>query len=243
MASKYVGWTYVIFVLFISFFGLVILTKMLEQPTPQYPGIEFSGRRVLIGLIYDFICVAGIVTVFFPGPCSRVFGIRRNPNDYTRGLNARTTEVLGFVLLHGHHREDSTATHEFRFGEKNYCASCFGLFAGSILSLMMITAFLLFGWTDIYLTRIMYVAGVAGAVLGLIPVVVSVGTWSRFILGAIFVTGTCLILIAAEIMAGNLLADLLVILLSIFWLLFRISSSHRRLQGSRCSKLPTGRSV
>ena len=231
MGTKYRRQTYVMFFLFITLFGLFILTKMLEQPVPLNPGIEFGGRRVLASLVYGFICGAGIVTVFFPEPCSRAFGIHRSLSDYARRLDARTTKVLGFVLLHGHHpvREDGTAIHEFRLGEKNYCASCFGLFAGSILSLTMITAFLLFGWTDSHPARIIYIMGVAGAVLGLIPAVVSVGTWSRFILGAIFVAGTCLILIAAEIMTGNLMADLLVILLSVFWLLFRISSSHRRL--------------
>jgi len=227
MRTKRVHLFYALFVLVVSFFGLAVSTAMLEQPAQ--PGIELGERRALVELIYGFICIAGSLTVFFPGSCSRVLGVRQSSKEDLRELDARATRVLGLLMFHGHHpvREDGSAIHEFRIGNKNFCASCFGLLTGAVLSLITITAFLFSGWSDGYLASVLYFVGVGGAVLGFIPVILSIGTWARFILGTVFVTGTCLMLIAAEAVTGDLTADLLVILLSVFWLLSRISWSHR----------------
>lgn len=228
MGSKYTRHAYVAFVLVVSFFGLAIATSMLEQPIQPPP--EFLARRMLVGFMYGFICIAGILAVFFSGPCSRVVGIRRSSEEYLESFDARASRVFGVLLLHGHHplEEDGSATHELRLREKTFCASCLGLFAGAIISLITIVTFLFSGWTDSYLAHFMYFLGLGGVVLGLVPVLRGIGARTRFVLGVVFVTGTCLMLIAMDIAAASLTADLLVILLAVFWLLSRISLSHRK---------------
>jgi hypothetical protein len=228
MGSKYTRHAYLAFVLIVSFFGLVISTSMLEQPIQ--PLTEFGGRRILVGFMYGFICIAGILAVFFPGPCARVVGIRRSPEQYPGSIEARATRVFGILLVHGHHPldEDGGATREFRVGEKNFCASCFGLLAGAVISLIIISVFLSSRWTDGYLAYSVYFLGLVGVVLGFVSALLSIGARMKFILGVVFVAGTCLMLIAMDIAAANLRADLFMILLVVFWLLSRISLSHRK---------------
>ena len=59
------------------------------------------------------------------------------------------------------------------------------------------------------------------------PLMTDVGAKVRFVLAFVFVVGTSLMLLATELLAANLVADLFVVLLAIFLLLSRISLSHR----------------
>jgi len=218
---------YVVFLLLVSSFGMIISTSMLEQR--MQPTIEFEGRKIAVGFIYGSICLSGMFAAFFPGPCSRLVGVRRSGEQNMRGLDARATRIFGILLLHGHHPlgDESSTTHELRFREKSYCASCFGLLAGAIISLMAIAVFLFSDWADGYLAHLLYFSGLGGVVLGLVPAFLGVGARTRFVLGMTFAAGTCVMLIAMDVATANLTADLLVVLLALFWLISRISLSHR----------------
>jgi hypothetical protein len=200
---------------------------MLEQ-TVQ-PTLEFGGRKMVVGFIYGFICLAGIFAAFFPGPCSRLLGVRGSGEQYLRGLDARATRIFGILLFHGHHPlgDEASATHELRLGGKSFCASCFGLLTGAIISLIAMAVFLFSNWADGYLVHLLYFSGVGGIVLGFVPAILAIGARARFVLGTVFVTGTCLMLIAMDVATANLTADLFVVLLALFWLICRISLSHR----------------
>jgi len=226
MRSKYTR-LYIAFLLFVSSFGLITSTSMLEQP-PQ-PTIEIAARRIVVGFIYGFICLGGMFAVFFPGPCSRLAGVRRFGEQYLRGLDVRATRIFGILLLHGHHSlgDESSTTHELQFRGKSFCASCFGLLTGAIMSLTVIVVFLFSDWADGYLAHFLYFLGLGGVALGLVPTLLRVGARTRFVLGMIFVTGTCVMLIAMDAATASLTADLLVVLLVLFWLISRISLSHR----------------
>jgi len=182
-----------------------------------------------VGFIYGFICLAGIFAAFFPGPCSRLLGVRRSGEQYLRGLDARATRILGILLFHGHHPlgDEGSAMHELRLGGKSFCASCFGLLTGATLSLITLAVFLFSDWADGYLVHFLYLSGLGGIVLGFVPALLAIGARTRFVLGTVFVTGTCLMLIAMDVATANLTADLFVVLLALFWLICRISLSHR----------------
>lgn len=74
----------------------------------------------------------------------------------------------------------------------------------------------------------MYYVGVAAVVLGLAQtLVLRLGARARFILAMVFVVGTSLMLLATDLITADFMADLFVVLLAVFWLLSRISLSHR----------------
>jgi hypothetical protein len=227
MGSHHTRHAYAVFVLLVSILGLVISTSILERTT--HPPTELGGARILVWFSYGFICLVGILSVFLPGPCSRTVGIRRSPEEHLEGYSVRATRVFGVFLLHGHHSpsEDIGATRELQFRGKNFCASCFGLLTGAIVSLIAISVYLLSGWKDGYLAWFVYFLGVTAVALGFASTLLEMGARTKFLLGIIFIAGTSFMLIASDAVAASLTADFLVMLLAVFWLLSRISLSHR----------------
>jgi len=220
---------HVAFALAVSIFGLVISIILLGNPPPLYAG--FDERRILVAFVYGVVCIAGMLAALFPVACSGILRIRRSTEDL-RGLETRATKILGASLLHGHHAEGSeTLGHELRLGGKSFCASCFGLLTGAALSLTLVTVFAATGWpgwADIHLAYVLYSLGVVGVVLGLVQAhVLRTRARIRFIIAVVFVVGTSLMLISTDLVTANVMADLFVVLLAVFWLLSRISLSHR----------------
>ena len=198
----------------------------ISSPFPS----EFDVRRPLIALVYGAVCVAGILAALFPVACSRFLGILRSLTEDKGSLETRATRVFSLLLLHGHHPPGSDEkNHELWLGGKSYCATCFGLLTGAVVSLTLIVAFALSGWRDGGFAYALYFVGVMVVIMGLVPSLgFRVGARARFALAAFFVLGTCLMLVATDVLTANLIADLFVVLLAVFWLLWRISLSHRR---------------
>jgi hypothetical protein len=220
---------YVAFVLVVSIFGLVISTALLRNPFSSTAG--FVYRRALIVLVYDLVCIAGILAVLFPIACSRVLGTRLSLAEPPERFGMRATEFLGVLVVHGHHPSESELTkHELFFRGKSFCATCYGLLTGAVISLTTITAFAISGWSgwiDIYPAYLVYYIGVAAVITGLLhPLITKVAAKARFVLALMFVLGTSLMLLATDLLTANLMADLFVILLAVFWLLSRISLPH-----------------
>jgi hypothetical protein len=217
----------VAFVLVVSIFGLVISTALLRNPLSF---VAASGyRRGLVVLAYDIVCIAGILAALFPVACSGVLGVRFSSVEAPERLGMRATRLLGYLVVHGHHPSGSESTkHEFLVRGRSFCATCYGLMTGGVVSMTTVTGFAASGWIGIYPAYVLYFVGVAGVITGLLQVFVpEAGAKTRFILAFAFVVGTSLMLLATELLTGNLVADLFVIFLVIFWLLSRISLSHR----------------
>jgi hypothetical protein len=220
---------YVAFLLLVSIFGLVISTVLLRNPFSF--GAAPGYRRMLMALVYDLVCIAGILAVLFPIACSRVSGARFSSAESPQLLGIRATRFLGLLVVHGHHPWGSELTeHELLVRGRSYCATCYGLLAGAVVSLTIMTAFAVSGWqgwVGTYSAYLAYYVGVAAVITGLLhPLVLKVGAKARFVVAFVFVVGTSLMLLVTELLTANLMADLFVILLAIFWLLSRISLSH-----------------
>ena len=213
----------------VSIFGLVISTVLLRNPFSF--GAAPGYRRTLMALVYDLVCIAGILAVLFPIACSRMSGARASSAESPQLLGIRATRFLGLLVLHGHHPSGSELTkHELLVRGRSYCATCYGLLTGAVVSLTIMTAFAISGWqgwVGTYSAYLAYYVGVAAVITGLLqPLTLEVGAKVRFMLASVFVVGTSLMLLATELLTANLMADLFVILLAIFWLLSRISVSH-----------------
>ena len=220
---------YPAFLLLVSVFGLIISTALLRNPFSV--GAALGYRRTLIALVYDLVCIAGILAVLFPIACSRLSGARFSSAESPQLFGIRATRFLGLLVVHGHHLSRSElAKHELLVRGRSYCATCYGLLTGAVVSITIMTAFAVSGWqgwVGTYSAYLVYYVGVAAVITGLLqPLVLEVGAKARFVLAFVFVVGTSLTLLATELLTANLMADLFVILLAIFWLLSRISPSH-----------------
>jgi len=228
MRSQEIRLSVIVFFLAVSAFGLVISASLLGNSAP-FPS-EFSGRRALVALAYGTVCVAGILAALFPVACSGFLGIQRSLAEDKGSLETGATRVYSLLLLHGHHPAGSDKrSHELWLRGKSYCATCYGLLTGAIASLTAIVAFALSGWADGHFAYTLYSVGVVVVILGLVAgLVLRIDARTRFALAAVFVLGTCIMLVATDVLTQNFIADVFVVLLAVFWLLSRISLSHRR---------------
>jgi hypothetical protein len=218
------------FLLVVSIFGLVVSTDLLRNP-PSF-GAAPSYRRGLTTLVYDLVCVAGILAVLFPIACSRAVGARFSSAEPPHVPGRRATRFLGLMVVHGHHPPGSRLTNrELLVRGRSFCATCYGLLTGAIVSTTIMTAFAVTGrpsWIGTYSAYLLYYVGVAALITGLLqPLMIGVGAEARFVLAFVFVAGTSLMLLATELLTANLVADLFVVSLAVFWLLSRISLSHQ----------------
>ena len=221
---------HIAFVVVVSVFGLVISTALLRSPAPPPAGSD--GRRILVALAYDLVCVTGLLAVLFPLACSGILGARVSFAEAPERFGMRATRFLGVLVVHGHHPlESESAKHELLFRERSFCATCYGLLTGAAVSLTAVTGFAVSGWPGWignYPAYLLYCAGVAAVITGLAQTLMpDAGAKAKFVLAFVFVAGTGLMLLATDLLTANLMADLFVVVLGIFWLLSRISLSHR----------------
>ena len=220
---------YAVFVLVVTIFGLAISAALLSYPVPFVAAS--GGRRGVLAFAYGLVCIVGILAVLFPVACSKVLRTQDSGTEASQELGIRATRLMGVQIVHGHHPLENAEIHELLVKGRSICATCYGLLTGAVLSFATVTVFGLSGssvWTDARLAYFMYFLGFSGVVIGLSQLLVSgIGARTRFVLAFSFVVGTGLMLVATDLLTANLIADLYVILLTVFWLLSRISLSHR----------------
>ena len=182
-------------------------------------------------LVYGAVCIAGMLAVLFPVACSRGLGAHLSSIEPGQVLGIQATRLLGLTIIHGHHSSESELKkHELLVRGRSFCATCYGLLTGAVISLIIITAFSFSGWPGwirIY-SYVTYYVGVVMVIIGLLqPLITDVDAKTRFASAFVFVVGTSLMLLTTELLTANLLADLFVVLLVVFWLLSRISLINR----------------
>lgn len=217
------------FFLLVSFFGLVVSTILIASPV-QLP-LVLGVRNELVMFLYVGICIAGVVAVLFPTACSRAVGVRRASLENSLDLWERATRVLGILIIHGHHTGSASNRHEVRFRKKSFCATCYGLLSGAVISIAIVMDYTLSSWPvgmGYDFAKALYAVGVLGVLLGFVQLFSNMGASARFLLAQVFVVGTSLMLVATDVLTADLMADLFVVLLALFWLLSRIWLSHRR---------------
>lgn len=227
--SRYGRSAHLAFVLAVSFFGLGVSSALLRHPV-SFVALP-SDRRILVAFFYDIVCISGMFAVLFPVACSKLVGIQSSLPQTSGELRIRATEFLGTKILHGHHTSEESAKHELFIADKSLCATCYGLLTGTVLSFTIMTVFALSGWAGLAggaSEYLLYCIGVAAVLAGLLQILVpDVGAKTRFVSAFVFVLGTALMLLATDLLAANVVSDSFIMLLAVFWLLSRISLSHR----------------
>jgi hypothetical protein len=208
--------------LLISFTGLFLITVLTAFP-PAVSG-DLSWRKPLTGLIFSTICVLGILAVFSPNHCFKIFNIGKKRKVV--GSNSTQYESHGTSnTLQGHHPTcGNYDAHLFEFKGKIFCAACVGLLSGGLFALVM-TAIYFFSDLQVsgYSTLIV-ILGIVGVSLGLFQF--KFKSLIRMTVNFIFVIGTLFILIGIDELVHSLFFDLFAVCLTVFWLLTRISLSQ-----------------
>lgn len=223
----------VLFEASVSFFGLIL--AILFAVYPQVSQGEFVWRKPLIGSAFAVVCILGILAVLFPNACSGFFAAGRQE----KGSHLRISRGAASVLR-GHHPQCSGySVHVFTVGRRVFCATCSGLFLGALFVLPGVCMFFFGNWQIGQNAVLAVVVGVVGVALGLLQSSVPVlqNSVVRLFAGVFFVVGAFLILLGIEELNRNVSLDFFIVVLSIFWLVTRISFSqwdHERIC-SRCA--------
>jgi len=215
-----------VFLVSVSFFGLILAVFLTFHPPISEE--DFVWRKPVVGSAFGAVCVLGILAVFFPNLCSRFFGFKRSSS---------TSHTITSTLL-GHHPVCGRfSTHVFRLGDRMFCATCSGLFLGALIVLVGLAFYFFGNWQIGQLAFPAVLVSAAAVVFGLLqsPLPILQNSIIRLFSSTFFVAGTFLILVGMEELAHSVSVDLFLILLSVFWLVTRISLSqwdHERI----CSK-------
>jgi hypothetical protein len=228
MTSKQQRGFDIIFLSFLSFFGLLLIAILTGSP-PNVSG-NVPWRKPLIGSIFSLICILGVLAVFSPSRCCTILKLKKRES-----LNSNSGKFASHTSsssLQGHHPScGKFSAHIFRIRNKTFCAACTGLLFGGLFAL---------AGAVLYFFGIWHVAGQNSSVIVLLGILgVGLGLFQfkfssliRLLLNTFFVLGTLLILIGIDVLVQSLIFDLFVVSLILFWLFNRISLSqwdHKRI--------------
>jgi hypothetical protein len=235
MTQKLSRSSYITYLIIISLFGLFLAGMLTVYPPRVHENLPW--RKPLIGSIFGLICIFGILAVFYPTQCSRVFDFgKKKPSRLHLGKIASHGTSSA---LQGHHPDcENFAAHVFRIGHKTFCAACTGLLLGGLLALVGTLLYFFSSWRVEPNSSLIVWGGVLGVGFGLFQF--KFRSLIRLLLNVFFVLGTFFILIEVDKLVHSLAVDLFLVALTVFWLFTRISLSqwdHERI--CYACKVPT----
>jgi len=209
------------YLILVSFLGLFLAGMLTVYPPRMHENILW--RKPLIGSIFGLICVFGILAVFFPTQCSRVFdfGKEKSSRPYLGKFASHGTSST----LQGHHPDcENFAAHVFRIGDKTFCAACTGLLLGGLAALAGTLLYFFSNWHVEQSSFFMVWVGILGVGFGLFQF--KFRSFVRLFFNIFFVFGTFFILIGIDGLVHSVTVDLFLVALTLFWLFTRISLSQ-----------------
>jgi len=208
--------------LLVSLLGLLLI--VLLTVFPPTVTTDFPWRKPIIGSIFSIFCLLGILAVFSPKQCFRIFNFRKKSqtagSDSTKfGSHSTST------ILQGHHSTCGKFTaHIFQIRSKTFCAACIGLLLGGLIGLAGASAYFFGDWQVSECITLIVLLGALGVGFGLFQF--KFRSFVRLFMNTIFVIGSLLVLIGIDELVHSLFFDLFVVCLIVFWLFTRISLSQ-----------------
>ncbi len=137
--------------------------------------------------------------------------------------NGKSSATL--IQFKGHHPDcERFSANRITIRNSVFCAACSGLLVGAIAALVGIFLFCL-GFFDLETGNLCLLA--IGGVLMLVGLVqIKMNGFVKMVVNALFVVGSCMTLIVADLVGQNLLVDAYVLGLIVFMLWFRIFLSE-----------------
>ncbi len=218
----------------LSFIGLFLVGMLVSyQPIIKE---NFPWRKPVIGSMFGLICVLGILAVFFPSRCLSVFNFKKEEKRRRFGVkessDSRQDKFVfqeDSLVMQGHHPNcGNFSTHVFRIGKRTLCTSCTGLLLGALLSLPGTFLYFSDNWNIGQESLLLICVGILGITFGLLqfPLFKNRPNFLRFFFNVFFVLGAFFILIGVDALLHSATADLILVLLIVFWLFTRIFLSQ-----------------
>jgi hypothetical protein len=234
MPRKQTGKQFLYFMVFVSLFSFFLVTLVALFP-PQIQD-DFQWRKQSAGSLFIFICMLGMISVFFPEQCSMIF--HDDEKIPSSGVSVREKEgfqrsskILGVVLSHGHHPEcQGFHHHEFMLGEKTFCMACTGLLFGAVFAIFGAFFYFFLGWFVGIDALFLVVFGMTGVALCLLQYTffdVHPGL-IRFSLNTLFIFGMFLIIAGIDCIVQSSSLNFFLVGLFVFWLFTRILLSKNK---------------
>ncbi len=194
--------------------GSALVPLLILQPNlMQTPDLT---RQSLAGTLYLVVCMLGLLAVFYPSKCKSMFQKSQNPIPQQNQHQ---------IKIRGHHPDcQNFSANRIQVGKRTFCAACSGLLIGAIVASVGAVGFffagLSIGWASIWLL-------VLGEFLMLSGVFqIKLTNYSKAALNMLFVVGSLLVLVEADLLGKSLYVDLYVLGLIAFMLLLRILLSE-----------------
>jgi len=208
------------FTFVVSIFGLVSIPMLLTQ-SGKYQ-IDFSFSKPLIGSLFAGIYIMGISAIFYPKKCEKTF-IFENRSEL-RGQGDYTI-LSGGMRFRGHHPDcEKFSANRITIQKATLCSACTGLLVGAVGALVGTLFYFFAGFVPPLADPTVLLVGYAGMLLGLVQF--KFGGYVKLMANALFVLGSFIILITADLLGKSFLIDLYVLGLIFFLLLARILISE-----------------
>ncbi len=213
------------YMLYTGFSILGVMLLILLTYDSSLPLISIPYQHSIILLIFDLICIGGIIASLYPAFCSPLMFQQNLQQSSTTSVH-QLPHLTSFSPRQGHHPNcDHYTSHVLHLHNKSYCAGCLGLMIGAIVGIGGSMP-LLFGFSPPYADVWLW-AGAGFVVLGILQHQLSFNNgWVHFILNICFVIGPLLQLQALFTLNPSLTVEAYFIALIIFWIITRITLSQ-----------------
>lgn len=202
---------------------LLVIIIIFNNKSSQLP----NNERLLIGLLFIMISLAGIYSAYRPGRLKRLM-LKSDDRKYP--ITTKPT-----IRLAGHHPVcDQFKNHSFQYKNSEFCTGCFGLTVGSIIAIISICLYLYY---SIELTNFFSIILLsAGFTLVLLNYIETLWYHNsiqfHLISNALLIIGFLFIVISSSEITAEASYGLIAIIFSVLWLDVRIHLSqnkHRRI--------------
>jgi hypothetical protein len=207
---------FLIFLVAVSVFGLALVPLFLIQPNLPVEASPF--RRPLVGAFYTVVCIMGIAAVFYPGKCRMAF----QKSNESKDTNNKSSSLM---QIKGHHPNcEKFSANRIIIGGSAFCAACTGLLIGAIAAIIGVVLFSI-GFFNLE-TGSLWVLATGEVLMFLGLTQIKMGGYAKMVVNALFVVGSCISLVVADLIGQSLLVDGYVLGLIVFMLWFRILLSE-----------------
>jgi hypothetical protein len=206
---------FLLFLAAVAVIGLALVPLFLLSPNLQ--GDPSPFRRPAVGSLYSAICFLGIVAVFYPGKCRLTF---QKPNAIPNTMKSSSA-----VQFRGHHPDcEQFSANRVTIRGRIFCAACSGLLVGAVVAMVGTVPFSLgyFGLAS----GALWVLGVGELLMFLGLAQIKMSGYVKLAVNALFVVGSFFCLVAVDLVGENLLVDVYMLALIVYFLWFRILLSE-----------------